>query len=137
MAQLPRGAVDRQPSTQPGHLIHKIHQSQIEVIFNQGKRAQADSFAGAAVNLFQCSTSGTLAGRVNQNQVATLQMSGRLAVRDADDLFVSRRLAVKHVASEAKTGLDVREMLRDTVVGLIERHAQENAAIKETHRLGR
>src|SRR5712692_8644005 len=110
--ELAGGAVHGQASTQSSHLIHKIHETQIEVIFDQGKRAQADAFTGAAVHFLQCSTSGAFAGRVNQDEITALEVSGRLAVGDADDLFVAGRLPVQHMASAAETGLDVGEVLR-------------------------
>src|SRR6516162_10166785 len=134
--ELTGGTIHRESATQPGHLIDKIHQAQVEVIFNQCEGADADSFARAAMHFLQCSTSGAFAGRVNQDQITALEVSGRLAIRNADDLFVAGRLAMQHMTGKAKPGLDVGEVLRHTAFRLIERYPQKDPRIEETYWFG-
>src|SRR5262249_29430490 len=108
-----------------------------EVIFNQCEGADANAFAGAAVHFLQCSTSGAFAGRVNQDKIPALEVSGRLAVGDADNLFVAGRLPMQHMTSKAEAGLDVGEMLRHAAFRLIERYPQKDPRIEETYWFGR
>src|SRR5438132_14058106 len=104
--ELPRRAIDGEAAASPRHLIDEVHQAQIEVVLDQREGAEADAGAGAGVDFFQSSSRRALERWVHQDEIAAFEMGGRLAVGDADDLLVARRLLLQRAAGEAQAGLD-------------------------------
>ena len=97
----------------PGHLLDEVDQAEVEVILDQGEAGDPDAGVGAAADLGQRVRGGLLGGRVDQDDLAALDVRRRLAVGDDDDLLVRRRLSRQDAPRQPEAGVDVREVLRD------------------------
>ena len=92
---------------------------------------------GAIPDLGQRVRGGLLGGRVDQHDLAALDMGGRLAVGDHDDLLVRRRLPREHAPRQPQAGVDIGEVLRDSAGRVVEVEPQVDPAVEHAHRLGR
>src|SRR5262249_11912928 len=100
-AQITGSTVHRQAPTLAGHLIDEIHQPKIIIVLNEGKGAEPDPLAGAGVDLLQGVPGGPLAGRVDQQEISTLQVGRGFAVGHANNLLVGGGLAAQVMPREA------------------------------------
>ena len=119
-----------------GHLLDEVDQAEIEVIFDQREAGDADTGVGAAADLGQRVLGGLLGRRINQDDLAALDVRGRLAVGDHDDLLVRRRLPRQDAPRQSQAGVDIREVLRHAPDRVVEVESQVNPAVEHADRLG-
>jgi hypothetical protein len=117
-----------------GHLSDEVDQAQVEKILDQSETRDANPRVGAVPDLGERVIGRFLGGRVDEYDLATFEVSGRLAIGDHNDLLVRGRLPRQHAARQSQTCVDVREVLRDSAGRMIEVESEIDPAVVHTDR---
>src|SRR4051812_41172235 len=102
------GRVERPTAVQPGHVGDELREGSRPL---QHERVDRDALLRAPLDLAEGLLDRPSRRRVVELDLAILEVRGRLAIRDDDDLLVDRRRPLEDPAREEQAVLEIRPVL--------------------------